>query len=252
MIAVDIIAALDLPDSALVKKRVSKKLLLDNGAATAADRRRITEDVEELMWLAALKPTSVGVKEYKDDTREYLEIDVLHLSLRSDSKSARLIELVHRAIPYPILLLTQQPGATELSAAHKRWAHNDSGKVVLSGDMVATRWNAGQADEYWSDFRDALSLGRQPRSTLFALYQGWIDTLLAVQAARLTNIWHRSVDHEHASARQKALFEYARLETEIGRIRTAASKEQQMARRIDLNSELKRIQMELVMVRDRI
>jgi hypothetical protein len=57
-----------------VNQRVPKKLLLENGAPTAADKRLINEGIEELLWLAALKPTTIGVPEYRDEVREYLEI----------------------------------------------------------------------------------------------------------------------------------------------------------------------------------
>ena len=75
-----LLAALDLPASSRVDQRVPKKLLLENGAPTAADKRLINDGIEELLWLAALKPTTIGVPEYRDDVREYLEIAVLRLT----------------------------------------------------------------------------------------------------------------------------------------------------------------------------
>ena len=44
-----LIAALDLPASSRVDRRVSRKLLLENGAPTAADKRYINEGIEELL-----------------------------------------------------------------------------------------------------------------------------------------------------------------------------------------------------------
>lgn len=102
------LAALDLPASCQVDQRVPKKLLLENGAPTAADKLQITEGIEECWWLATLKPTTIGVPAYRDTLREYLEIVVLRLTLRAGAKAARLVDLVHRAVPYPVLLLTEQ------------------------------------------------------------------------------------------------------------------------------------------------
>ena len=102
----EMLAALDLPASSRVDQRVPKKLLLEHGAPTAADKRLINEGVEAVLWLAALKPTTIGVPEYRDDVREYLEIAVLRLTQRAGAKATRLVELVHRAVPYPLLLLT--------------------------------------------------------------------------------------------------------------------------------------------------
>jgi hypothetical protein len=104
----DLLAALELPDGCRVDQRVPKKLLLENGAPTAADKRLISDGIEELLWLAALKPTTIGVPEYRDDVSEYLEIAVVRLKLRDGAKTTRLIELVHRAVPYPLLLLTER------------------------------------------------------------------------------------------------------------------------------------------------
>lgn len=80
MTAATVIEALALPAGCRVDQRVPKKLLLENGAPTAADKRHISEGIEELLWLAALKPTTIGVPAYHDEVREYLEIAVLRLT----------------------------------------------------------------------------------------------------------------------------------------------------------------------------
>ena len=240
-----LVDALDLPAGSRVDQRVPKKLLLENGAPTAADKRIINEGIEELLWLAALKPTTIGVPEYRDDVREYLEIAVLRLTLRAAAKAKRLVELVHRAVPYPLLLLTEQadhdapPG---LSAAHKRRSQGEAAKTVLDGDLVSAEWDGERDGERWPAFCDALALGKQPRTTLHALYQGWIDTLLALQAARVTGAFAVAVNAEHAAVRRDALQECARLDAEIARLRATAAKEKQMSRRVELNLELKRVE----------
>ncbi|MBM5815532.1 MAG: DUF4391 domain-containing protein [Cyanobacteria bacterium K_Offshore_surface_m2_239] len=237
-----LLAALDLPASARVDKRVPKTLLHEHGAPTAADKRQINEGIEHLVWVAALKPTTIGVAEYRDELREVLEIAVLHLTLRAAAKGGRLIELVHRAVPYPVLLITEQGGNASLSLAQKRWSQAEAGKTVLEGDVVTVAWDVEQDAERWPAFGEALRLGQQPRTTLEALYQGWIDTLLALQAARLTGAFAMATNPEQAGLRRQALQECTRLSREIARVRATAAKEKQMARRVDLNLELKRLE----------
>lgn len=238
MSAGEFIAALDIPTSARVDQRVPKKLLLENGAPTAADKRYITDGIEELFWVAALKPTTIGVPEYRDDVREYLEIAVLYMTLRAGAKTGRLVELVHRAVPYPVLLLAEHGEHPELSVAHKRWSQGETGKTVLDGEVVAIEWDAAHG----SAFREALALGHQPRTTLYALYQGWIDTLLTLQTARVTGMFTKPTSSEHAAARREALQDCARLDAEIIRLRAVAVKEKQLPRQVELNLELKRMQ----------
>ena len=113
---------------------------------------------------------------------------------------------------------------------------------MLEGDVVAAEWDVDQEGESWPAFRNALALGEQPRTTLHALYQGWIDTLLALQAARVTGTFAVAANVEQAALRRVALQECARLDGEIARLRATATKEKQMARRVELNLELKRVE----------
>ena len=79
--AASVLAALKLPAAALVQQRVPKKLLIDNGAITTGDKRVITDGIDEIHWLASLKPSTVGVPAFVDGNdppvREYLEVAVL-------------------------------------------------------------------------------------------------------------------------------------------------------------------------------
>ncbi|MDD2468449.1 MAG: DUF4391 domain-containing protein [Desulfobulbus sp.] len=234
-----LIAALDLPAGCRVDQRVPKKLLLKNGAQTAADKRQINDGIEERWWLATLKPTTIGVPEYRDTAREYLEIVTLRLRLRAGAKAQRLVELVHRAVPYPALLLTEQQTWIGLSVAHKRWALNEAGKTVLDGAPLAVTWQLEQTSPHWPAFQAALPLNRQPTSTLHALYQGWSDTLLTLKAAQITGELKPADGRCQAMKRQEALDEYQRMEGMIVKLRAAAAKEKQIARQVELNLEIK-------------
>lgn len=250
VVIADLVVALDLPAGARVGQRVPKKLLSENGAPTAADKRAINDGVEELVWVAALKPNTIGVPDYRDDVREYLEIAVLHLTLRAGAKAARLIALTHRAVPYPVLLLAARADGASISAAHKRWSQGEAGKTVLDGDIVEASLSAAGNDSFAPAFFHALALNHQPRLSLRALYQGWIDTLLAFQAACKTGHFAPPDSPASADARRAALAACSRLEAEIAHLRAGAAREKQMARQVALNLELKRVEAELAAAHD--
>lgn len=277
-----LIHALRLPESCRVDQRVPKKLLLENGAATAADKRLITEAIEEIQWVAALKPNTIGVPDYRDTLREYLEIAVLAVTVRGVVKPAshsRLAELVHRAVPYPVLLLLVAPQmggqSLTLSLAHKRWAQNEADKVVLDGSPISVTVavptsntastslsGVNAADSFHPDpvavadvenaFIQSLSVTRQPQATLHALYQGWVDCMQALLAARLTGSYQTPATPEQAAARRQALADCERLEAEVSRLRAQAAKEKQIARQVELNLTLKRVQAELATARQQL
>ncbi len=235
-----------LPPESRVDQRIPKKLLVERGAPTTVDKRRINEGIEELVWLAALKPTTIGVPDYRDAVREYLEIAVLSLTLRPVAKPGRLVELIHRAIPYPVLLVTARSDTLSLSLAHKRLARNEADKVVL--DEAITTCVIGDHPAV-QPFLAGLSLAAQPRAHLLALYQGWKDCLEAFLAAQLTGEFVRPLSPESASARREALFEHDRLTRQIVALRALATRESQLNRRVELNLEIKRLEAALVEVK---
>jgi len=239
--AAEVFAAFGLPDSSRVERRVPKKLLLEHGAPTAADKRKINEGVEQVQWLSALKPSTVGIAEYKNDQREYLEIAVLHLVLRQAAKLPRLVELTHRAVPYPVVLITEQNDKVHLSVAHKRWSQSEAGKTVLDGDVVGVDLNAVDP-KIRGPFLSSVVLGQQPRGSLHALYQGWTDTLLAILSAGRTGAFDIPDEVDLRVARHNALKECELLEAEMARLRSVAAKEKQIPRQVELNLELKRLE----------
>lgn len=262
-----LIHALRLPEGCRVDQRIPKKLLLENGAFTAADKRLITEAIEEIQWVAALKPNTIGVPDYRDALREYLEIAVLAVTVRGVVKPAshsRLAELVHRAVPYPVLLLLIEGQSLTLSLAHKRWAQNEADKVVLDGSLISVTVSASLSEVNAADashpdpaeaaqteraFIQSLSITRQPQATLHALYQGWVDCVQALLAARLTGSYQTPTTPEQAAARRQALADCERLEAEVSRLRAQALREKQLARQVELNLTLKRVQAELAAAR---
>ena len=247
MTATAVIAALNLPAAARVDQRVPKKLLLENGAPTAADKRLINEGIEVIQWLAALKPATCGVPELHDEVREYLEIAILHLTLREPAKEARLIELLHRAVPYPVLLLVECGHAVSVSLAHKRHALKEAGKTVLDGEPVTVAMQSAGSD-IRAAFLQAMAPARQPRATLYALYQGWLDTAIALQASVLTGKFTVLDSAEAAQHRRQALHASLILQDQIASLRSAAAKASQMARQVEINLEIKRLQAELAAV----
>ena len=235
----DPITSLALPGSALVDRRIPKSMLVENGAPTPADKRRIRDGIEEIRWLAVLKSTTIGLPEYRDDTREYLEIAVLKVTLRAGARAERITELVHRAVPYPVFLIAWKGETPVISLAHKRWSLGEAGKTVVDGDIVSAELGTDFSVEHSAAFSDSLSLSHQPRTTLYGLYQGWIDRLQALRTSTVSGEFLVPTSPVEAADRSNALREYMHLDAQIKELRAAAGKENQLSRQVELNLKLR-------------
>jgi len=240
-----IVNALALPPGARVDARVPKKLLIEQGAPTAADKRAIQEGIDELQWFAACKPATIGIPAFSDDVREYLEIAVVGCAFRPGAKTSRLIELIHRAIPYPVLLITTDESGLAVSAAHKRHAQNEAGRTVIEQVTATGGLRADAVDSVQVAFFKSLALAQQPRTDLFAIYTGWIARIEAVNAARLTGAFAATDDQEAIDCRRAALNAHMRITKEIEGLRAKARREKQLNRRVDLNLEIQRREADL-------
>lgn len=240
-----IVDALGLPPGARVDARVPKKLLVEQGGPTSADKRAIQDGIDELQWFAACKPATIGVPSFADDTRDYLEIAVVGCAFRPDANgkpanAARLIALIHRAIPYPVLLITTDESGLAISVAHKRRAQNEAGRTVIEQVVAATGLDAADATD--AAFLQSLAVARQPRADLHALYGGWLARIEALKAARLTGVFVSTDDAEVIDRRRMALDAHARLSKEIETLRGRAKRERQLNRRVDLNLSVQRLE----------
>jgi hypothetical protein len=255
MSAAALVAALALPPEARVDKRVPKKLLVEQGAPTATDKRQIQGGIEELTWIAALKPTTIGVPEYRDEIREYLEIAILVADLRPTAKAARLTELIHRAIPYPLVLVVSHGESISLSLAHKRLSLNEAAATVVDGAVISSstleQWTGVESGQRTKSFVESLPLASQPRVHLCAIYQGWIDHVEALLAASTTGRFALAANSQAAAERRAALLEYDRIQKEIVGLRARAFKETQINRRVDLNMGIRGLESELAAQEER-
>jgi hypothetical protein len=242
---IKIVEALGLPAETRVGRRVPKKLLVEQGAPTTADKRAIQDGIDDLHWIAALKPTTIAVPLFRDDTREYLEIAVIAVNFRAGAKRTRLTELVHRAIPYPVLLIGSDNGEFSVSVAHKRHAQNEANKVVADRVVEAKNIRPTNPSEVETAFLRSLSIAKQPAQDLFSLYEGWLARIEALTAARLSGEYVVSDDTHSILRRRAALEAYSRLTQEMAGLSTKAIREKQMNRRVDLNLEIQRLETEI-------
>ncbi|KTQ96009.1 hypothetical protein NS226_09030 [Aureimonas ureilytica] len=246
-----VVDALGLPLGARVDARVPKKLLVEEGAPTLADKRAIQDGIDELQWFAACKPATIGVPSFADDMREYLEIAVVGCVFRPDAKgkpakAVRLIELIHRAIPYPVLLVTADESGLALSAAHKRRAQNDAGRVVVDRVVATTSLRLGPGDEAEAGYLQSLALARQPRSDLCVLYASWLAWIEALNAARLTGVFTGIKDNRAIEERREALEEHKRLSQESSRLRALIARTKQIRQKVDLSNQLRLVNEKLL------
>lgn len=263
-----LVQALALPASAYVGQRIAKTLLIEQIAnlpgTTAADKQLVNQLLAELHWLAALKPATCGLAAWQTDTHDYLEIAVLQAVLRpvsatlkhrSAAQHQRLLELIHRTIPYPVVLIISQPnvdgGTEQLSLAHKRLSLGTGSAMVLeqlatTKSIAACAGIMGATAKFtqYLAFNQGVSAPLSQCRDLYARYSDWLHAIEALAAAEHTGQFTVSTTAPDAARRRSALVAHDQSGQRLASLRAQARKESQLGQRAALNLKIAQLMAE--------
>ena len=207
-----------------------KKASLSDAAPTAADRRLIDKALARLDWVAGLTPANIGVPAGE---AEGLTIDTINLlsAATRGPMPPRLAEIIHRAIPKPVILIhvEESRSTASLSLASKRAAEREAGRVVTT-DVH----DSGSLSDADADFVATLALSTLPTRDLAALYAGLIERTEALATARIAGRAFRLArSREQAAMWRDAMREYGAINADIAAMSAAIQKEKQLSRRVE-------------------
>ena len=236
---------LAIPETCRLGKRIFKKLFEENATLTVTDRKALRDDLDVLTWAYTLKPSTVPIQPYQDGEREYLEIALLQADLKVRKRVGRLAEVIHRAIPYPVILVFSHDGEVLVSLAHKRFSQAEK-RAVVADDFLATGW-IGLADPSppQQAFLASLRFADLPQTHFYALYSALADRLVALACGDLSGAYWLETTLERRGQRRARLTECRALELRIQGLKAKIRKETQFNRQVELNTQIKQLERQL-------
>ena len=236
---------LNIPDACRLGKRVFKKLFEENADLGTADRKALREDLDNVTWAYTLKPSTIQIRPYEDAEREYLEIALLQADLKASKRVGRLAEIIHRAIPYPIILVFVHQGAVAISLAHKRFSQAEKGAIVAD-DFRATDWiDLAEPTPHQRAFLTSLRVSDLPQTHFYAFYTALTDRLVALDCAGLSGEYRVEPLPERRALRREHLAAAHALNVRISGLRAKIRKECQFNRQVELNTQIKQLERQL-------
>ena len=169
-----------IPESCRIGRRVYKKLFHENANLGVTDGKALRDDVDTVFWQYAFKPTTIPIRPYADDQREYLEIALLQVNLKQPRRVNRLAEIIHRAIPYPLIIVFVADTTCLISLAYKRFSQTEK-EAIVAEDFQTTGWlDLEHPTEPQMAFLDNFNISTWPHTNLFAFYRAAMDRVIAL------------------------------------------------------------------------
>ncbi|MCG2829747.1 MAG: DUF4391 domain-containing protein [Desulfobacteraceae bacterium] len=234
-----------IPDACHLGKRVFKKLFHENAKLGVTDKKAFREDIDVITWEYTLKPSTIPIQAYEDDQREYHEVAILQVALKTLNRTNRIAEIIHRAIPYPLVVVFTYKTTCTLSLAHKRFSQAEKGAIVAE-DFIITGWiDLSVPTTVQQAFLDSLAVSDLPHTHFLAFYSAFADRLVALDCARLTGEYHLESAAAKRQVRQDRLTVCHEIEIQIAGHKAAIKNETQFNRQVELNMKIKELEKQL-------
>ena len=243
--------AMGIPDDCRLGKRIFKKLFHENSQLGATDKKAFKDDINKVIWMFKLEPNSVSIPAFTNDEREYLEVAVLQVDCKTQKRSGRIAQIIHRAIPYPLMIVFSYESSILISLSHKRFSQSEKGAIVADEFHNSDWFDLACPSDVQISFVDSLKLQSLPHANLFAFYSSVVDRITALDCARLSGAYFvergdRQVD------RKQVLQECRELETQIAELRKELKTEEQFNRTFALSVKIKELEKQLQQSADKL
>lgn len=249
------------PESAYLHKRIAKKMFLDNASLVTSDKKLFQENVKNVYWEYTLKPSTCQILPYRDNEREYLEVAILQAEMNSQKGHRRIAEIIHRIIPYPLMIgfffdhETHEGHEKEdrenlrdfsafnrfaLSIAPKRFSQAEHGAFVAER-FYTTGWMSSESlNDREAAFVASLAWSNMLMQTYGTLYNAWTDRFTGYECSILSGTF----TIERAGNRLERLTRCREIESRISDLR-GQLKKAAFNRQVELNTQIKKFEQEL-------
>jgi len=223
---------LNIPDSCFVGSTIYKKLFYENAHLSSSDKSLFTDTINKVVWLYCLKPETINIPAYKDEVREYPEIEVIEVILNKEYGLNRIAEIIMRTIPYPMLLIFKLEDKIRFYMAHQRTSQSDSSKNTIE-EFISTDWLRNDSDLFAK-----LDIKQMRFTNFYTLYSDIVD---AISIYNLSAIMPTDDTITGDKARELSA-KIEDIEQRIANLRSKLKKESQFNRKMELNIEIKRLE----------
>lgn len=223
---------LNIPDSCFIGNTIYKKLFYESADLSTSDKSLFTDTISKITWINCLKPETINIPAYKDEVRDYPEVEVIEVLVHKDYKLKRIAEIIMKTIPYPMVLIFKLEDKRQFYVAHQRTNQNDSSKNTIE-EFIATDWLESDSALFVK-----LDIKQMRFTNFFALYSDIVD---AISIYNLSAIIPTDDNITGTEARELSA-QIEDIEQEITSLRAKLKKETQFNRKMELNIEIKKLE----------
>jgi hypothetical protein len=213
----------DYPTKARFGRKIPKSKLYENASVNTKLKDKFINQIDKIIWQYKLAPNTLNL----DVTDKVPEIQIFNVFLKTKEVDQALLEVIDKAINYPIIFQIHKGNKVKIKAAYKRPSESANNKWVIES-YFESEWL--DKDVAKQPMPQALDLGK--------LYEQILKSLMPFEViSRKTT---QTLDEQVGIINQ-----INSLQKELDKLNSKYKKEKQCNRQFEINKEIKLKQKEL-------
>ena len=252
---------INVPDAAIVNNIVPKQDIFEATGMTKSDKDYFVRYVKQIRWLYKFDDASVRIKPYETEEKSYIEAELISIKLkkefqeynhntgnyhRFDARLDRIVDILLRFIPYPILLCAEFNDEIKFYVSHISESKSDFDKITLD-ELIYTDWiDVNNLDGFDKELIDKLQIDNLDKTNVFTFYDDMVTAIIQYNGSK-------EVGQEvtlSSDEIQKIMDDIKVLERKIAEIRVAIRREDNFNKKMDYNIQIKELQMEIKLLQE--
>lgn len=249
------------PDAAIVNSILPKQDIFNETGMNRSDKDYFVRYIKQIRWLYKFDDASVRIKPYETEDKSYLEAELISIKLkkefqeynhntgnyhRFDARLDRIVDILLRFIPYPILLCAEFNDEIKFYVSHISESKSDNEKITLD-EIINTEWiNVNYLDGFDEELIDKLQINNLDKTNVFTFYDDMVTAIIQYNGSK-------EVGQEvtlSSDEIQKIMDEIKLLERQIADLRVKIRRADSFNERLEYNIEINQLQTEIKLLQE--
>lgn len=242
---------LQLPSRCLLNKKITKAFFKRNFDLTIAEKTLLDKQLLSAELFATISSENANIDLYQADDISYNEVLIVFANMNSETFEAdhlKVAELIHKHIPYAILLCVYNNEQMVWSTFEKRINQKDTNKRIIDSRHFTELIPLQECTVLQQDFLNSLAFSQLRKTNLYELYNSYTERIFALQASYLNSTFTVRTK-SRTQDDMRLLAKIAVLQQEIEGLSNTAKKETQLNKQVNLNLQIQNKRSEMAQLK---
>ena len=187
------------PDAAIVNSILPKQDIFNETGMNRSDKDYFVRYIKQIRWLYKFDDASVRIKPYETEDKSYLEAELISIKLkkefqeynhntgnyhRFDARLDRIVDILLRFIPYPILLCAEFNDEIKFYVSHISESKSDYDKITLD-ELISTEWiDVNNLDSFDEELIQKLQIDNLDKTNVYTFYDDIVTAIIQYNGSK--------------------------------------------------------------------